>query len=563
MKSIVFRRSCIALVLFLAQSLAALAQTNAPPLLPPAALEALNKGVIAAKVPDYMLAIRFFEVARKLAPQAPVVYLNLGLAESRIPGRELRALAWFGAYLAANPNAPNAAAVKEQMAALDVGNQAGISRLLTALQATASQLSDKEGDQSSALWQTAGLWLDSGDVARAQKAADLIRLADFKSRVLTNIAEAKFEAGDLAGAKIAFIAAQKTADRIDTEPSFGLTSAVSKKSDRQVLIVQGQAKIGDIAAAQKTADLIKADYRYQKSSALTSIAEALRKGGDSAGAQKTLMDAQKAADQIVDDPWIKRIALSAIAEVQINAREMAAAQKTLASAFRTADLIEVPKYKSEAHSAIAAAQAKSGDVAGALKTLASAQDSADRITDVADKSIARSSIAEAQTLAGDIAGAKKSLILAQDFAALVRGESFSRNLALSALAKALARSGDIAGAQKNAELIRHAYLKVQAQQAIVEAQAMVDTTNERKSTSGRPIQSIVKASDWLKRLDDSDEINDCAMNTAPFLDLAAYLKSLPPSNDPEEVFRSLNDVAEKIVKAQVVVSRMLHSTDKR
>ena len=51
-----------------------LAQTSAPAPLPPAAQQALDKGIIAAKVPDYLLAIRFFEEARKLAPQAPVIF---------------------------------------------------------------------------------------------------------------------------------------------------------------------------------------------------------------------------------------------------------------------------------------------------------------------------------------------------------------------------------------------------------------------------------------------------------------------------------------------------------
>jgi hypothetical protein len=44
------------------------ANAPAPASLPPAAQEALDKGVIAAKVPDYPLAIRYFEDARKLAP---------------------------------------------------------------------------------------------------------------------------------------------------------------------------------------------------------------------------------------------------------------------------------------------------------------------------------------------------------------------------------------------------------------------------------------------------------------------------------------------------------------
>lgn len=65
--------------------------------LPPEAQTAMDKGVIAAKQQDYMLAIRYFQDARKTAPDAPEVFYNLGLAESKMPGRELRAMAWFSA----------------------------------------------------------------------------------------------------------------------------------------------------------------------------------------------------------------------------------------------------------------------------------------------------------------------------------------------------------------------------------------------------------------------------------------------------------------------------------
>src|SRR5712671_6628427 len=125
----------------LLQPFAALAQPNALAPLPPAAQEALNKGILAAKVPDYPLAIRFFEEARKLAPAAPVIFMNLGIAESKIPGRELRAIAWFGAYLAATPDAPNAAVVREQIAVLDVRNQSNVSRFLKTVQDAANQTS--------------------------------------------------------------------------------------------------------------------------------------------------------------------------------------------------------------------------------------------------------------------------------------------------------------------------------------------------------------------------------------------------------------------------------------
>ena len=88
-------------------------------------------------MPDYPLAVHYFEAARKAAPEAPVVFLNLGIAESKMPGRELRAIAWFGAYLAAYPDAANAAAVREQIAALDVRNQSNVSRLIKTMQEAA------------------------------------------------------------------------------------------------------------------------------------------------------------------------------------------------------------------------------------------------------------------------------------------------------------------------------------------------------------------------------------------------------------------------------------------
>ena len=83
--------------------------------LPAAAQEAYNKGMMAAKLPDYPLAISYFQEARKLSPQSSEIYFNLGLAESKIAGRELRAISWFEAYLLANPTSPNAALIKEQM----------------------------------------------------------------------------------------------------------------------------------------------------------------------------------------------------------------------------------------------------------------------------------------------------------------------------------------------------------------------------------------------------------------------------------------------------------------
>jgi hypothetical protein len=175
-----------------------------PPLLP-AAQGALNKGIIAAKVPDYLLAIRYFEDARKLAPDAPIIYFNLGLAESKIPGRELRAMAWFGAYLAANPNAPNAAVVKEQITVVEVRHQSNVSRLIKTVQDAAKQTSDFKDEN---LRFVAKLWAEAGDITAAVKITDLIGDTLYKRRAQRDITDVYTETGmptQNAGALIALL----------------------------------------------------------------------------------------------------------------------------------------------------------------------------------------------------------------------------------------------------------------------------------------------------------------------------------------------------------------------
>ena len=423
--------------------------------LPPEVQAAMKKGIIAAQQQDYLLACRFFQDARKLAPDAPEVFYNLGLAESRIPGRELRAMAWFGAYLSAYPDVPNAAAVKEQIEVLDVKNQSNTSRLIKQVQDAASQVSGDNGEIPVYL---AELWAEAGDITVALKTADLIQSDIRKSRALNIIAEAQAKAGDIAGAQMT------------TE----LIRDASDKSSAQLAIAQAQAEGGDIAGALKTADLIQnADY---KRATQIRIATAQAKAGDIVGALKT-------ADLILG--------------ISPNGMSKNAAQLN-----------------------IAVAQAESGDIIGALKTT-------DRIQDAYYKRHAQSAIAEAQINAGDITNAQKTL----------------------------------ASAQKTAELIQDAGYKSSAQRSIALAKASIanapNSTRQSTATTQSPVQPAAKVTNWLKLLDDDFKLNDCPLNTDPFMDLASYLKSLPPSDDPKIVFKSLHKTAEKIVGAQIVITGML------
>ncbi|MDP1953635.1 MAG: tetratricopeptide repeat protein [Polaromonas sp.] len=255
----------------LAQPFAAQAQTSDTAPLPPAAQEALDKGIIAARVPDYLLAIRYFDEARKLAPQAPVVFLNMGLAESRVPGRELRAMAWFGAYLSAYPDAPNAVAVKEQINVLEVRNRSNVLRLIKTVQDAANRISDQDvadkksgstkegmmlGKSPAKVYQLPHLWVKAGDIASAQKAAELIQVEDdisLKSEAQWVIAKAQLQAGDIAGAL-------KTANLI--QYPFWKSATQKAIAQAQLAVAQTQAMAGNVVGAQKTADLIQnAEYR--------------------------------------------------------------------------------------------------------------------------------------------------------------------------------------------------------------------------------------------------------------------------------------------------------------
>jgi tetratricopeptide (TPR) repeat protein len=381
--------ACTALILlFVVAPNSGWGQAGAPAVsaapLPPAAQEALNKGIIAAKVPDYLLAIRYFAEARKLAPTAPVIFMNLGIAESKMPGRELRAIAWFGAYLAATPDAPNAAAVKEQIAVLEVRNQSNVSRFLKTVQAAADLIKDDHG-------------------------LGLVR----------SLAKVQIKAGDLPGARKNLASAART-------------------------------EIG-----------------------------------------RTLGDAR-----------VKTMVLTSIAKEQINAGDLRGARGTLESAQQTADRIrELPQYKASEQREVAEAQIVAGDLAGSQKTLASMHKTTALIKDPGPKSSQTYSNSQIQTW--------------------------------------------IDAAQAKA------------------ANAAAPSSDPKPASSIPPSQLVSAVSDWLKKLDDDNKNDDCALNTELFLDLPGYLKSLPPSDDSNKIFEGLLEPADKMTTAQNVIHQMLKQPDRK
>lgn len=211
--------------------------------IPQETAQALDRGLRAAKQQEWPLAVRYFEEARKTAPTAPQVLFNLGLAESKMPGRELRAIAWLRAYRLANPKAENARQVQDLIADLEIKVESSLGKLVVLAKQSAEQMRGED------------------------------RLKAFEE-----VAEAQARSGDIAGAKQTAL----KADRCENERScHGYRSAALFK----IAVIQCHA--GDCAAAMDTVSEMKVSKEFFSDVAYTHIAHLQAIAGDYAGANST------------------------------------------------------------------------------------------------------------------------------------------------------------------------------------------------------------------------------------------------------------------------------------
>lgn len=378
--------------------------------LPPAAQEAFNKGILAAKASDYLLAASYFEEARKSAPHAPEIFFNLGLAESKIPGRELRAICWFSAYLRQNPLALNKGVIKEQILALLIKNQENIFQLINTIQGLVSPLSGSlEIDQKCGLVK---LWTDAGEISTAQKIMETIIVENYRSYGYSMIAIAQAKMGDIAGA----------------QRSINIIYSKEYKIRPQYHLVDALIKAGDFENAQKTADLIQdssfrswalsniSRYRadtYEIGDTKLAIAEAQIEEGDMDGARKMLISAQKSFNHI-GSAFSRYYKLNLVADAQIRIGDILSAKKTLLLIQEAVNLIPELYWKNAGWSDIAKIQAKLGDITGTLQTTS-------LISVYHYKSLVQAAIAEVQITKADLTGAKITLEAAEGNANIERG----------------------------------------------------------------------------------------------------------------------------------------------
>lgn len=513
--------------------------------LPAAAQEALDRGIAAASSYDYQLAIRHFNEARELAPGVAIVYLNLGVAESLLPGRYLRAVAWFGAYLTAYPDAPNAASVAEEIAILERANRADIARLIAGVKDAIDQL--PLSAQGGMLEKLAGLYASAGDSDGASRVVGRFLNDSDRARVRADIAAAEatartatartqLHAGDVAAARETLSA---------TVPIVKLIEIDAHQIDAALALAVAQTTAGDIAGA-RDAFAIADDAAerntdpYDRSRHLTEIGAARFKAGDVSGGRATFERARAAAAQISTASQRDR-RLSSLVIRRAEVGDLSGARKTVEG-------LDPPAYAE--WSAIAEAEARTGDLAAAVKTTA-------RLAGEY-KSVTLSAIAETALASGEPARARPILAAALESAHADDRCCKSRSLARAAAVQW--KAGDVAGATATLKAAKRAADHVEWN----EERGFTSAGGDRRAAQRGVARAEAElrypelpAKAWLDNLEATDPESPSALSTEWFLDLAAHLKRIPASDDPRAPIEALHKTTARMIRASAAVRELL------
>jgi len=248
------------------------AETASAPM-PPKAREAFDEGIAAARQQQWMIAIRNFLKVQAKAPASPEVLFNLGLAESKVPGRELRAMAWFRAYLLSAPDAPNAEAVRSEMVNLKVRAEGTVEKLI----GQAGRLASMESAPQSHYADIAVAQARARDVAAGKRMAAKA-MSDkystfFVNGALSRIAAIQYYAGDASGA-------EETIREIGAGGSQERPYAFQSAAHGYMAVLQ--AADGDFPRAEASLDLARANGSICWASLFVATKEALADRGDQA-----------------------------------------------------------------------------------------------------------------------------------------------------------------------------------------------------------------------------------------------------------------------------------------
>ncbi|HXB02164.1 MAG TPA: hypothetical protein VNV15_05030 [Opitutaceae bacterium] len=520
------------------------AQTLGP--VPSEVQVSFDNGITALKAQGYSVAISYFQDALRNAPKSSAIYPYVGIAESKIPGRELRAICWYGAFLSATPNASvsTVTKVKAEMDRLLVVNQSNLSNLIKEAQNAASVLPNPDSN----LWSVMNYWARTGDFSAAGSTVELIHDPSIKGKALMDLAEHQANANDLLGAMNSYRSALNNED-------FSKASYVST----QDAIAKAQARTGDIVSALSMANSLHTINLDDRDEAIAGVKKDIAmeqaKAGDIAGALKT-------AALIPEGMEFRGEAECEIAKAQVEAGDVSGARTTLVLAKKSANMNDDGITKNDELNTIAIIQMKIGDIAAAHEIWDDSRKAADLIQSENGSNTAVEmqqsfelnmllSEATNQIKAGAIAEAQKTWAYAFKIAKKNKGVLYIR---FAEIAVAQAEAGDMSDAQKTVQLIDDAYEKNEALTKIDKAQRRIEVD------AANPIAKV-KVSEWLNKLNGGDDSSpDCRLNTDVFLDLSDYFKAITPPKDPQnphELSDKLNEICQKMILAQSIIIEMM------
>jgi len=528
--------------------------------LPVAARESINKGIVAAKIPDYLLAARHFEDARKIAPESSEVFFNLGLAESKIPGRELRAISWFDAYLYGNPNAPNGAAIKGLIVELNKKNKINILLMLDMLEDVLKQSSTWKNIE-----QVAELRIKVGDLNGAKR---IINGYDVKSgsggmgiknAVLLHIIQSQIAAGDTLGARISLAEATNADFYFPADKVYALSDLAllqMKMKDSAASRNTFAKAINFIASNWKDLTSYEGTYRNSQIQMLSVVAKAQFKAGDMQGAENTLTIALKSA-VLFEKAGDKRLAQMKIEAIYLEQGYFEKAKHIIESIEQWEYDWEKQSYMSPIQIAISKKRKEEGNMKAALEA-------AELIQSLHDKSQIQREIAEFQFNSGDIAGARSTLTIASATVEFIDDQYKSIPLALIALLQA--KMGDIDGAKAILKRADKLTKKIPKRDPWIGGGG--DVWTDKKNAQGTVANVYQKLNDLanpnqpgnkidpppIVKLDPKNLFYD--LSRAPFLDLAGHIKSIK-ENDPGRFFTMVYEPVEQIIVAEVNIEQML------
>lgn len=532
------RLSIAALVVTLATATAVAAKPVPAPRgpldpLPLKAQVSLDAGIDAAKAGDYPRALQLFDSAASDAGgEAAVLFINRGLVESRMPGRELRAIAWLSAYLGVVPDAPNAAAVKASIKDLrrraDANMVVLAKALVEAARVTASNyhIGQAKGHLGRAL-------LKADDVAGAKALADGLKEYDAAQNFLRlEVAEVLARNGDTAGARLEVAAVEASSAATNTFMTF-------LKSVARVAGAQAQA--GDAAGARQTlglSRLILPKYDNDpegRSEVHGVLARAQIAFGDREGARASvtqcLIDAQKGSSL-----RIYRITDGGI--IQAEAGDLEAARATAAA------LVGEEVQRAYVLMAIAREQVKAGDLAGARTTVNAAEPFM--------LGWALIAVAEEQIKAGQADAARATLndaLLSTD----KMPHQLSRMSSQCHVAFWQMKLRDFDGARATLELAKKSQKKI----PLIKDRGRGRDAD--RNWGAEIMNSKYRELAWIERpwTPWTDHLSG-ALTSSPFPDVAEFAKTVKRSaTTPDDFLERMKTATEAIVKETALIDQML------